>query len=78
MLEQRDARSIKRPIVEFPADPSVVPVLAIGPGEASEVALQHATELRAALEDLRPDEAGATAKTEIWRLDDRGNVTAKR
>lgn len=78
MLEQRVAVGLSHgPVPAFRADTPVVPVLAIGPGDVSEVAIRHATDLRAALADLRPAEAGVAAATEIWRLDEEGNVTAR-
>lgn len=75
MLEQRiEAGLTSGPPVAFSPQVSVVPVLAIGAGEASAVAVEHAIALRDALAQLDPVGAGRTAPTEIWRLGTDGNV----
>lgn len=75
MLHQRiEVGLAHAPEVAFRADTPVVPVLAVGAGPASQVALQHAMELRDALTALDQAEAGRTAPTEIWRLGADGNV----
>jgi hypothetical protein len=75
MFEQRiEAGLTSGPPVAFSPNVSVVPVLAIGAGEASAVAVEHAVALRDSLAQLDPVEAGKTALTEIWRLGADGNV----
>jgi hypothetical protein len=56
----------------------IVPVLAIGGGEVSHVALQHAADLREARADVRPEEAGQVEPTEIWLLREDGNIDSQR
>jgi hypothetical protein len=75
MLEQRIEAGLTsgRPVA-FSPQVSVVPVLAIGTGKASAVAVDHAISLRDALAQLDPAEAGKTAPTEIWWLGADGNV----
>jgi hypothetical protein len=76
MLEQRiEVELATGPSVSFTPDVPVVPVLAIGDGKASKSAIEHAEEVRDALAELDPTEAGATSPTEIWRLDWDGNMT---
>ncbi|MEX1263856.1 MAG: hypothetical protein WEE66_07970 [Actinomycetota bacterium] len=78
MLEQRiEAGLTSGPLVAFDPQVSVVPVLAIGVGVASSVAVEHAIALRDALAQLDPAEAGKTAPTEIWRLGTDGNVNER-
>jgi hypothetical protein len=78
MLEQRVAVGLSGgPIPDFRASVPIVPVLAIGPGKVSDVALRHAKELRSAVGGLSPVEAEVVAPTEIWRLDEQGDVTAR-
>jgi hypothetical protein len=75
MLEQRIEAGLTSGLpIAFSPQVSVVPVLAIGAGEASKVAVEHAIALRDSLAQLDPVEAGKTAPTEIWRLGAGGNV----
>jgi hypothetical protein len=75
MLKQRSEVGLTTgPMVPFSSVVPVVPVLAIGQGGAKQVAVDHAIELRGALNNLDPVEAGRTAPTEIWQLDIHGNV----
>lgn len=78
MLAQRiDVGLAKGPAPTFSSKVPILPVLALGAGEVSKRALEHATELRDSLSDLNPSEAGATEATEIWRLRPDGDIEEK-